>query len=183
MKKIIFLVLLILTIGIAGCGSDTQGAAQAPVTPTVTQPVQPAQPTPQQQAESAVTTFDGIIKPINSLITSYQGELSDISTGAIDPVTGYSDLGKLYGQAQSLYGRVVSIDVSPQYNDSKESLQMATSYLQNSIKESKDYMDNQKVSILSSAKDDLQQALNGIKIVNQAVATQAIKDGYTPPSK
>jgi hypothetical protein len=184
---------LFIGIGLSGPTSQPAQQSTATVIPALAPAVTPAPGPPgpsieavqqaqqkKQEAQQAVDTFTQNQKPFVDLYNNFGDEISGISDGSIDAVTGYSDLGKMNDQALNIYTNVMSMSVPKQYSDSKESLILAVSYLQNAISEAKNYMDDQKISHLANAKDDLQQAYNGNNIVSVAVLKQAATDGYTP---
>jgi hypothetical protein len=134
----------------------------------------------QQEAEKNIASFTEVQKSFGYVLTSYGDELAGIGNGSIDPVTGYSDLEKLDQQAMNVHIQAAELDVDKPYSDDKETLLITVSYLENSIREAKSYMDNQKISQLADAKNDLQMAINGNNLLSTTVIQHAVANGYSP---
>ena len=136
-----------------------------------------------QQAKHALTAFTKVQNNFDDIVKSYQGEVLDMSNGSIDEVTAYSDIDKLEQQSMQVFNEANNLKVASQYNENKDTLVTAASYLQNSLNEFKTYFDSKKISDLADSKNDLQEAIKSYQLVLEGVTQQVIKDGYKIPTK
>lgn len=134
------------------------------------------------EAEKAVESFNQAQKVFNSVLTSYQSEIKDISNGR-KGLTYYNDLDKISQQALDLFRNVQNMDIAKQYIYQKQIMMTAVLYLQGSIDDLISYTDNKKISKYTEAQDFLQKAIDANKLVTIGVSKQALIDGYNPPQE
>ncbi len=142
--------------------------------------LQAQQNTKKQEAEKAVKSFAQAQKMFNSVLTSYQSEIKDISNGNIN-AAGYADLDRLSLQALDLFRNVQNMDIAKQYTYQKQVMVTAVLYLQGSMDDLKSFMDDKKINKFTEAQDFLHKAVEANKLVTVGVSKQALIDGYNPP--
>lgn len=131
------------------------------------------------EAEKAYESFSQAQKAFNSVLTSYQSDMKDISNGKVG-LTDYNNLGKLSQQSLDLFKNVQNMDIAKQYVYQKQLMVTAVLYLQASIDDLIIYTDNKKINKFTEAQDYMQKAIETNKLVTVGVAKQALIDGYTP---
>lgn len=134
-----------------------------------------------QQAQEAVVKFTEIQGSFSEILKAYQEECEGIANRSIDTTTAYSDLDRLEQQSIELFKDANALKVADQYEKGKDALVTGVTYLNSSLSKSKKYLDDYKVSNLSKAKGDLEEAVKCNNLASTLVSTRAVTDGYTAP--
>lgn len=136
---------------------------------------QAEQNTKKLEAEKADKAFTQVQKVFNSVLTSYQSQIKDISNGTLG-LTYFNELDTLSQQSLDLFRSVQNMDIAKQYTYQKQTMITAVLYLQGSIDDLRSYTDNKKMSKFTEAQDFLQKAIDANKLVTLGVAKQVFID-------
>ncbi|WP_157071089.1 hypothetical protein [Alicyclobacillus acidiphilus] len=135
------------------------------------------------EAKEAVQRFDQIDKEVESDMNQYKSIITGVSNGSLDHADAYNELQSLQQSTlTNTFTDVATMSVPSHYSGDQEEVSVAASYLNSSIGELKNYLNDQQVKELAAAKSDLQSAIDGLNNAMISVAATAIANGFAPPS-
>ncbi len=135
------------------------------------------------EAAQAIATFDKIQSEYNKQMNQYKAIVTQLANGTMDSVTAYSQLKQLDSDTlMNTFSDANNINLPSDYLDAKDEVVQSVADLQNSMDELKKYLNDGKVSEMSNATDDLKSSTALMQDATMKVATEAVKNGYNPPS-
>lgn len=136
-----------------------------------------------KQAEQAYAAFNKLDKQYMDTFNAYRGQITGISNGSIDQVTGYSNLKQLSDISLQVFSNISDMDVPNGYSEEKDAYENAASYLHSSIKDLMSWLDNNKVSTMSDATDELKQSDNIHTLATIKLVGHVMTNGYLLPKE
>lgn len=132
-------------------------------------------PTNRVSSKDAAEQLNTLMNRFKFVSDGYSGIIDDLNSGSIDQATAYNKFDRLRGYALQVFSDSQSSKFPPDYSKDQETLTLASSYMENSIKHIMNYFDDKKTSTLANAQSEFQEAQKGFGILKAKAATTSSK--------
>lgn len=165
-KGIWMICLLILTLGIGGCGTGAQIETPVPTETTI------------KEATTAMASFSKPLEDFNTLADIFQATLGDMTSSEVDLDVYKERLGEQLKTAADIINEAQGMEIAPQYAEAQEMLVTAATMMDRSINDVLKYFSSEETRLLTIAKEEFNQARRAAYLSRTTLEKQAALDGY-----